>query len=276
MSKLKGKVVLITGAGRGIGLALAKKFASEGTRLVVNDLDAKTLDDALPQLRTLGAEVVSYVGNVSEDGFAERFIDTAVNTFGTIDIIVNNAGYTWDNVIQKMTDEQFQSMLDVHLMAPFRILRAALPVLRAAAKSDSDAGIYTHRKIVNVSSISGVVGAAGQTNYSAAKAGVIGLTKALSREWGRYRVNVNAVAFGHIETRLTATYDEGSPNLVEIEGRQIGTGVPKAIVDAYVQTIPLGRVGTPEDAAGAIYILCLPEADYITGQVVLATGGTAE
>jgi 3-oxoacyl-[acyl-carrier protein] reductase len=276
MGSLNGKVALVTGAGRGVGLALAKRFAADGAKLVINDLDEEPAAEAVSQLEAMGASVVSCVGSVSDDDFADRFIAAAVDNFGTIDIVVNNAGYTWDNVIQKMSDEQFQAMLDVHMVAPFRILRAAAPVFRGAAKAEAQDGRRTHRKVVNVSSIVGVVGGAGQSNYASAKAGMIGLTKTLAREWGRYNVNVNAVAFGHIDTRLTATYDDGGPTVVEIEGRQIGTGVPQWVVDAYVPSIPLGRVGTPEDAAGSVYILCLPEADYVSGQVLLVTGGSAE
>jgi len=275
MGKFDGKVALVTGAGRGIGQAIAMKLASEGAKIVVNDLDEAPADETVSLVKAQDVEAVGCVGSVTEEGFSDRLVETALHSFGAIDIIVNNAGYTWDNVIQKMTDEQFQAMLDVHLIAPFRILRSAAPFIRQTAKAEQAEGRRIHRKVVNVSSISGVYGIAGQANYSSAKAGVIGLTMALAKEWGRYCVNVNAVAFGHIDTRLTATY-EGQPNSVEIDGKVIGAGVPKEVVDAYVPTIPLGRVGTPEDAAGAVYLLCLPEADYISGQVVNVTGGAVE
>lgn len=275
MGRLDNKVALVTGAGRGIGQAIACKFAEEGARLVINDLDLEPARETVAKLEDRGAEAVACVGNVMSENFGEHFVETAIESFGTIDILVNNAGYTWDNVIQKMADGQFQAMLDVHLVAPFRILRAAAPHIRATAKAESAMGKRVHRKVVNVSSVAGVFGGPGQANYSSAKAGVIGLTKTMAREWGRYNVNVNCVAFGHIDTRLTAIY-ENRPTTVEIEGREIGIGVPKSVLDAYLPSIPLGRVGTPQDAAGAVFLLCTPESDYISGQVLLVTGGAVE
>jgi 3-oxoacyl-[acyl-carrier protein] reductase len=209
---------------------------------------------------------------VTADGFAERFVQTAVSEFGGVDIIVNNAGYTWDSVIQKMTDEQWDAILDVHLKAPFRILRAAQPVIAAAAKAEKAAGGPVRgRKVVNNSSLAGTGGNACQANYSAAKAGVLGLTKTLSKEWGRYNVTVNTVAFGFIKTRLTAAATDGAT--IEIEGRELAVGMSPALVSALEQMIPLGRGGTPEEAAGAVYLLCLPESDYISGQTVICGGG---
>ncbi|MBI1386102.1 MAG: SDR family oxidoreductase [Rhizobiales bacterium] len=275
MGNLDGKVALVTGAGRGIGLAISQKLAREGARVVVNDLDPEPAQDAVARLEANGGQAAACVGNVTESGFAQRFVDQAIERFGRIDVIVNNAGYTWDSVIQKMTDEQFQAMLDVHLVAPFRILRAAAPYIRSATREEAEQGLCVHRKVVNVSSITGIVGLPGQANYSSAKAGIIGLTKTMAKEWGRYKVNVNCVAFGHIDTRLTATY-ETEPHTLEIEGREIRTGIPKELVEAYVPSIPLGRVGTPDDAAGAVYLLCTPESDYISGQVLQVTGGAVE
>jgi 3-oxoacyl-[acyl-carrier protein] reductase len=199
-------------------------------------------------------------------------VQTAVDTYGGLDIIVNNAGFTWDNVIQKMTDEQWDTILDVHLKAPFRILRAASEFIRAAAKREAEAGTPVHRKVVNVSSVSGTYGNPGQANYSSAKAGMIGLTKALCREWGRYKVNVNAVAFGVIETRLTSAPAHGGAT-INIEGRELPVGLNPDAFKALERSIPLGRPGTVEEAAGAIYLLCLPEANYITGECVTVGGG---
>ena len=275
MTRLTDKVALITGAGRGIGLAIAEKLGQEGARLVINDLDEEPASQAVQSLKERGYQAVACVGSVTEHGFAERFIQTAIDEFGGVDIIINNAGYTWDGVIQKMTDEQFQAMLDVHMVAPFRILRAAAPFIRQASKAEVAEGRVVHRKIVNVSSITGIVGLAGQANYSSAKAGLIGFTKTMAKEWGRYNVNVNCVAFGHIDTRMTATYED-APSKVDIGGRDIVVGIPKQMVDDYVATIPLGRVGTPQDAAGSVFLLCSPEADYISGQVLQVTGGAVE
>lgn len=272
MNKLDGKIALISGSGRGIGRCVAEKLASEGARIVVNDLDEGPAMEAVDALKASGAEAVACVGSVVEDGFADRFVRTALDTWGVPDIIINNAGYTWDNVIQKMTDEQFQAILDVHLTAPFRILRAASEPIRAAAKKEAAEGREVFRKVVNISSTSGVYGNAGQANYSAAKAAIVGLTKALAREWGRYKVNVNAVAFGLVHTRLTQALD-GEGASIDIEGREIAVGIQRARLEAAGTSMSLGRGGTPEEAAGAIYLMCIPESNYITGHLLLCDGG---
>ena len=272
MPTLENKVALVTGSGRGIGQAIAKKFASEGARLVLNDLDPVPAEETASAIRAVGGQAVVCAGSVTEAGFPDRFVKAALDAFGGIDIIVNNAGYTWDNVIQKMTDEQFDAIIDVHLRAPFRILRAASDFIRSAAKTEAEAGRPVHRKVVNISSVSGTGGNPGQVNYSSAKAGVIGLTRALAKEWGRYRVNVNAVAFGLIETRLTTAPAHGGAS-IDIAGKQIAVGINPEAFNSLAKIIPLGRAGTPEDAAGAVYLLCLPEADYITGECVTCGGG---
>ncbi|MCM2387589.1 SDR family NAD(P)-dependent oxidoreductase [Streptomyces albipurpureus] len=258
---MDGKVAIVSGSGRGIGREIALKLASEGASVVINDLDEEPAKETAADVVAAGGRAVICVGSVTEDGFAERFVDTAVEAFGGLDIIINNAGYTWDSVIQKMTDEQWDAVVDMHLKAPFRILRAALPFIKA---NPTD----YHRKVVNVSSGSGVYGNPGQANYSSAKAGVIGLTKSLAKEWGRYKVNVNAVAFGFILTRMTEAVADGSASL-EIEGRKIKIGVSQAIVDRVEKTSPLGRPGTPQEAAGAVYALCLQETNYVSGQALM-------
>jgi 3-oxoacyl-[acyl-carrier protein] reductase len=217
---------------------------------------------------------VACFGSVTATDFAERFIKTAVDHYQGIDIIVNNAGYTWDNVIQKMTDEQWYAIIDCHLTAPFRILRAAYPVLSAQAKADAAAGREVFRKVVNVSSIA-ANGNAGQSNYAAAKAGIVGLTKTLSKEWGRLKVNVNCVAFGHIETRLTEPLTGDQSKTVNIEGREIKVGIGEQVVEMSKKMIPLGRPGQPDEAAGAILMLCGPESNYVSGQVIVCGGGLA-
>ena len=270
--KLNGKVALVTGSGRGIGRAVALKLADEGARLVVNDLDRDVAEQAAAEIRAAGFDAVSCWGNVTAPDFADRFVKTAVDAYQGLDIIVNNAGYTWDNVIQKMTDEQWYAMLDCHLTAPFRILRAAQPVIKSLVKQEGEAGIETYRKVVNISSIAGLGGNAGQANYAAAKAGVTGLTKALSKEWGRLRVNVNTVAFGLIKTRLTeATADANAQ--IQVEGRDIKVGVNPGLMKAMEAQIPLGRGGTTEEAAGAVYLFCIPESNYISGQTLVCGGG---
>lgn len=270
--KLDGRVALVSGSGRGIGREIALKLAAEGAHVVVNDLDADPADETAQAIRAAGGEAVVCAGSVTEDGFAERFVKTGVDSFGGLDIIVNNAGFTWDTVIQKMTDEQWDTILDVHLKAPFQILRAAQPVISAAAKAEAAEGREVFRKVVNISSIAGTGGNAGQINYSAAKAGIIGLTKTLAKEWGRYKVNVNAVAFGPIRTRLTEAPADGDGR-IEIEGKEIRVGVNPDLLGQMATTIPLGRLGTPKEAAGAVYLFCQPESDFITGQMVICGGG---
>ena len=269
--KLDGKVALITGSGRGIGRAIALKLASEGARIVVNDLDAEPAEETVQAIRAAGGQAVVCVGSVAAPDFAERFIGTAVSEFKGLDIIVNNAGYTWDSVVQKMTDEQWYAMIDVHLTAPFRILRAAQPVIRALSKAETEAGRRVVRKVVNISSVAGLFGNAGQANYAAGKAGIVGLTQTLAKEWGRMNVTVNCVAFGFIQTRLTASTAEAST--ANIEGREIKVGINPGLLAMMEQSIPLGRGGTPEEAAGAVYLLCAPESDYVSGQTLMCSGG---
>ena len=270
--KLQGKVALVSGSGRGIGREIALKLASEGASVVINDLDPAPAAQTVQDIVAAGGKAVACVGNVTEAGFADRFVATAIDQFGGLDIIVNNAGYTWDNVVQKMTDEQWEAMLAVHLTAPFRIMRAASGFIREAAKREVDAGLSVHRKVVNISSTSGVYGNAGQANYAAAKAGINGLTKAMAKEWGRYKVNVNSVAFGLIKTRLTEASADADAK-IEIAGQEIKVGVNPQILKTAEAMIPLGRGGTPEEAAGAVYMFCIPESNYVSGQVLVCGGG---
>jgi 3-oxoacyl-[acyl-carrier protein] reductase len=272
MGTLDGKVALVSGAGRGIGREIALKLASGGAAVVVNDLDDEPATTTVADVVAAGGRAVPCAGSVTEEGFAERFVQTAVDAFGGLDIIVNNAGYTWDTVIQKMTDDQWDAMIDVHLKAPFRILRAAQPVISAAVKAARAAGQPVPcRKVVNISSISGLGGNAGQVNYAAAKAGVTGLTKTIAKEWGRYNVTANTVAFGLITTRLTNA--PAGAGTITVQGHEISVGVGPQLMDAMTAQVPLGRPGTPAEAAGAVYLLCLPESDYISGQTLVCGGG---
>jgi 3-oxoacyl-[acyl-carrier protein] reductase len=272
MTKLTGKVALVSGSGRGIGRSIALKLAREGAKLVVNDLDAEPGDAVVAEIKAAGGEAVAVNGSVTEAGFADRFVGAAIETFGGLDIIVNNAGYTWDATIQKMTDEQFQAMLDVHLVAPFRILRAAAEPIRIFAKKEAEAGREVYRKVVNISSIAGLYGNAGQASYSAAKASLVGLTRTLCKEWGRYKVNVNCVAFGLIGTRLTQAI-EAEQKTIDVGGREIKVGIQPQLLSTMDKIIPLGRAGTPDEAADAVYLFCSPESNYISGQVVVCGGG---
>ena len=274
MSKLVGKVAIVSGSGRGIGREIALKLAGEGAAVVVNDLDAEPAQSVVAEIVAAGGKAVACAGSVTEADFGTRFVGTALKEFGRLDIIVNNAGYTWDNVIQKMSDDQWNAIMDVHVSAPFRILRAAADYFRESAKAEADAGQKVFRKVVNISSVSGVMGNAGQANYSAAKAAINGLTKALAKEWGRYKVNVNSVAFGLIKTRLTeAVAGEGNSSTIDIAGQEIKVGVNAQLMKNIEAMIPIGRGGTPEEAAGAVYLMCIPESNYVTGQVLVVGGG---
>ena len=272
MSRLVGKVAVVSGSGRGIGRAIALKLAGEGAAVVVNDLDEAPATLVIKEIERAGGRAVACNGDVTAADFGTRFIRTALSEFGGVDIIVNNAGYTWDSTIQKTADQQFQTMIDVHLTAPFRILRAAAEFIREAAKAEAQAGAQVYRKVVNISSIAGLFGNAGQTGYSTAKAGIIGMTRTLCKEWGRYRVNVNCVAFGWIETRLTQAI-QAEQATIDVAGRSIKVGIQPTLLESFSRMIPLGRPGTPEEAADAVFLFCSPESNYISGQVLVCAGG---
>ncbi len=265
MGKLDGKVALVTGAGRGIGRAIVEKLAGDGASVMANDLDAEPLAETIGAVIAAGGTALAFPGDVTDPGFGDRFVAAALEQFGDVHIVVNNAGYIWNAAALKHTDEQWQAMLDVHATAPFRIVRAAGRHFREADRSVT-------RKIVNVSSISGVYGAATQLSYSAGKAALIGLTKTLSKEWGHYNVTVNCVAFGHIETRLTARFED-EPDTISVQGRELPVGLDPTTYEMIRQMTPLARTGTPEDAAGAVYLFCIPESDFISGQIVICSGG---
>ncbi len=273
MGQLDGRVAIVTGSGRGIGQQIALRLARDGARIVVNDLDEAPALETIALVRQAGSEAVACNGDVAAPDFGERVVKTALDAFGDAHIVVNNAGYTWDNVIQKMEDEQWDAILDVHLKAPFRILRAFFSHLKPAVERESREGRRVVRKVVNISSTSGVNGNAGQVNYSSAKAGVLGLTRTLAKEWGRYNVTVNAVAFGYIQTRLTQPLQEGDPGKIAVQGREVKVGVQAGRIAAMSQMIPLGRGGTPEEAAGSVYLFCSPDSDYVSGQTLVVTGG---
>jgi 3-oxoacyl-[acyl-carrier protein] reductase len=269
--KLAGQVALVTGAGQGIGLAIARKLSSDGARLVVNDIDRAACDAAVATLREAGGIAIGVAGDVTDPAFAADFVGAAMTAFGDLHILVNNAGYPWDAVIQKTSDEQFAAMLNVHVTAPFRILRAALDPIRSLVRGEQAAGRTVMRKIVNISSLSGLYGNAGQVGYSAAKSALVGMTRSLCKEWGRYHVNVNCVAFGLIGTRLAQPVGNGAT--IEIGDRIVPIGVGEDLYRRATEMVPLGRAGTPDEAAGAVYLLCIPESNYVSGQVLLCAGG---
>ena len=271
MGVLDGKAAIVTGSARGIGRATAELLAEHGARVLVNDLDTELAEQAAAEIE---GETTVFGGDLTQDGVPEELVRRAVDAFGQLDIVVNNAGYTWDGMAHKMSDEQFRAMLEIHTVVPFRVLRAAAPYLRDAGKADREAGREIFRKVVNVASISGTQGNLGQANYSAAKAGLVGLTKTLAREWGAFRVNVNAVAFGFVETRLTAASDDagGGETFVQ-NGQEIRLGIPEKMRQLAPTIIPLGRPATADDAAGPIFFLCSPWSDFVHGQVLTASGG---
>jgi 3-oxoacyl-[acyl-carrier protein] reductase len=272
MQLLEGKVAIITGAARGIGRACAELFAAHGARLVLSDIDTEPTHEAAETIKDAGADALAVPGDVTSADFAPRLMKAALDGYGRIDAIVNNAGYTWDGTIHKMTDEQWQAMLEVHLTAPFRIIRAASEYLRETAKREKEQdGRASARKIVNVSSTTGTRGNAGQANYAAGKAGIIGVTKTLAKEWGQFNIQVNAVAFGFIETRLTQAKETGER--IARESADIALGIPQANRELAFKMIPMGRGGTPLEAAGAVLFFSSPLSDYVSGQVLEVTGG---
>jgi 3-oxoacyl-[acyl-carrier protein] reductase len=268
MGVLDGKAAIVTGSARGIGRATAELLAEQGARVLINDLDGDVAEQAGSEI---SGETAVFGGDLTKEGVPDQLIQKAVDEFGQIDIIVNNAGYTRDGVAHKMTDDQFQAMLDIHTVVPFRILRAAAPYLRDPAKKEKEEGQEVFRKIVNISSISGTMGNAGQVNYSAGKAAVVGLTKTLAKEWGQFKINVNAVAFGFVETRLTAAKESG--NVMTKDGEEIQLGIPEQMRAMAAMIIPLGRPASPEEAAGPVFFLCSPWSNYVHGQVLNVTGG---
>ena len=272
MGMLDGKVAILTGSGRGIGAAAAKMFAAEGASVVVSDLDPAPAEETATTIRNAGGKAIVVAGDVTDEAFPARLIKATLDNFGGFDIIVNNAGYTWDSVIQNMSDKQWYAMIDVHLTAPFRILREASAYIRDTTKKEQAVGGRPKaRKVVNVSSVSGVYGNAGQVNYAAGKAGITGVTKTLAKEWGRYNVQVNCVCYGFIDTRLTAAKDNAET--IEREGENISLGIPEQMRQMGAMMIPLGRAGTPEDAAGPMLFLASPLSDYVSGHVLEVTGG---
>ena len=268
MGVLDGKSAIVTGSARGIGRATAEILSEHGAKVVINDLDGDVAEQTASEI---GGETTVFAGDLTAGDAPDKLVQAAIDAWGKIDIIVNNAGYTIDAPIHKMSDDAFQRMLDIHTIVPFRVIRAAAPHLREPAKKEREEGREVFRKIVNISSISGTMGNAGQVNYSAAKAGVVGFTKTLAKEWGQFKINVNAVAFGWIETRLTASKVED--NTMEIGGEKVQLGIPDQMRGMASMLIPLGRTGTPEEAAGGVFFLCSPWSNFVHGQVLNITGG---
>ena len=270
MGLLDGKTAIITGSARGIGRATAELFAAQGAQVTINDIDGDVAEQASNEIET---ETIAVAGDLTKPGACDEVVAKTVDAFGKVDILVNNAGYTWDGVAHRMTDEQYQAMLDIHVVVPFRMCRAVAPHMRDPAKEELGRGEEVFRKIVNITSISGTMGNAGQVNYSSGKAAVTGLTKTLAKEWGQFKINVNAVAFGFVETRLTQAKEKGETVQAGEGGPEVAIGVPEQMRSMAAMIIPLGRPAQPEEAAGPVLFLASPLANYIHGQIVNVTGG---
>jgi 3-oxoacyl-[acyl-carrier protein] reductase len=270
MGLLDGKTAIITGSARGIGRATAELFAGEGAQVTINDIDGDIAEQAAGEIQ---GETIAISGDLTRPGACDDVVQKTIDAFGKVDILVNNAGYTWDGVAHRMTDEQFQAMLNIHLIVPFRMCRAVAPHMRDPAKAERDRGEEVFRKIINITSVSGTMGNAGQVNYSSGKAGVTGLTKTLAKEWGQFKVNVNSVAFGFVETRLTQAKEKGETVKAGEGGPEVPIGVPEQMRAMAAMVIPIGRPAQPEEAAGPVLFLASPLANYIHGQVINVTGG---
>ena len=268
MKVLEDKVAIVTGSARGIGRATAELLSEQGAKVLINDLDGDVAEQTASEI---DGDTLVFAGDLTKEGVPDQLVGKVIDEWGKVDILVNNAGYTLDAPIHKMSDEWFQKMIDIHSIVPFRMCRAVAPHMREPAKKERDEGVEVFRKIVNVSSISGTMGNAGQANYSSAKSAVVGLTKTLAKEWGQFKVNVNAVAFGHIETRLTAAKTD--ENTMEIGGETVQLGIPEQLRSLAPMMIPLGRPGTPAEAAGGVFFLCSPWSNFVHGQVLNITGG---
>jgi 3-oxoacyl-[acyl-carrier protein] reductase len=268
MTVLDGKVAIVTGSARGIGRATAELLSQQGAKVLINDLDGDVTEQTASEI---AGETLVFSGDLTKEGVCDQLVQKVIDEWGKVDILVNNAGYTLDAPLHKLSDDWFQRMLDIHSIVPFRMCRAVAPHMREPAKVERAEGREVFRKIVNTSSVSGTMGNPGQANYASGKAAVVGLTKTLAKEWGQFKINVNAVAFGYIETRLTASKDES--NVMEIAGEKVQLGIPDQLRGMASVLIPFGRAGTPQEAAGGVFFLCSPWANFVTGQVLNITGG---
>ena len=268
----QGQTVLITGAGGGIGAAAARQLADLGATVVVNDLDVDACKGTVASINAAGGQAFAAPGDVTDPKVPSQLLHDTLEQVEQLNILVNNAGFTWDGMLHKMSDDQWQHIQDLHTTAPFRLIRALGQVWRPLAKAECAAnGPQPNRCIINVSSTSGLHGGVGQVNYATAKMGVIGMTKTVAREWGPLGIRCNAVAFGFIDTRLTRPVQEG--NTQAVGERQVVLGIPDHIRQAAFAQIPMGRPGTAREAAAGIVLMASPWASYINGHTLEVTGG---
>ncbi|KAJ5243276.1 secondary metabolism biosynthetic enzyme [Penicillium citrinum] len=264
--RLDGQPVLTSGTYEGIGRATALVLARRGAKVAINDLDREKAEKLAKEIRSFQGEAEVFCGNVLEEAFPQLLVSSVLQKWGKINCLINNAGFCHDSAIHKMDDGKFDIIMKIHNYVPFRMVRALSghwmdPVNRPMPKV-----------IVNVSSTSGLHGSMGQINYATAKAGVLGLTKTIAAEWGRFNVRANAVAYGWIDTRITRPPTKSET--LEVGGQAIRLGIPEnAKKWRDVSDIPLGRPGSADEAARVILFLASPLSSYMTGTCIECTGG---
>ena len=264
MGRLDDRVAIVTGGGRGIGQATSLRLAADGASVVVNDIDDGPANETVALIEAAGGKAIACVANTVEMAQAERLVQAAVDAYGKIDIIVNNAGVTRDKMFHGLDDAQFDFVFDANLKTGFHTTLAAMPYLREVAKKEiaENGKVAYNRKIVFTSSVAALMGNPGQYNYTAAKGAVIATTKTLARELGAFGINVNAVAPGFVETRLTAAKEPGKD-----------LGIPEEMRQMAKMMISLGRLGQPEDIANVTAFLVSSDSDFVTGVTIPVTGG---
>ena len=255
MGKLDGKVAVVTGSGRGIGRAIVMLLAEEGACVTVNDIDEEPASQTAKEIEEAGGKATWCVADITKAEEAQKLVDTAVEKFGRLNILVNNAGIIRDSAIHRMTDSQWDVCLDINLKGIFNCIRAASEQMRKVGGGG---------RIINITSVAGLMGNPGQINYSAAKAGVLGITKAVAKEWARFDVTCNAVAYGFVDTRMTKEKEEAEV----VMGEKVG--IPKASRDVFLAKYE-GRVLSPEEAARPVLFLASEDAAFVSGNVIHVT-----